>query len=223
MVLWIHSLGLKSIETLYTVSRAKGGFGMNIWINLKNRFESARIKKTMQNLVIVLLIAAIAAIASSTFFDGNDQNRNSIDTSDIQLSKEMNYMATYEEQLESKLKNILEQISGVKDVSVMVTLKVGKEVVPASNTVRTESETNEKDSDGGTRTVMQQSTDTRVVLDSGSSSDDRALIVKEIMPEVKGVIVVAAGAEKPQVEARLTEAVQTVLGVPAFRVRVYPR
>jgi stage III sporulation protein AG len=196
---------------------------MNIWISLKDRIEKVGVKKTTQNLVIILLIASIVVIASSTFFDGNDEDRNSTVVSDIQLNSEMNYMATYEEQLEGKLKTILEQISGVGDVSVMVTLKVGKEVVPASNTVRTESETNEKDSDGGTRTVLQQSTDTQVVLDSGSSSEDRALIVKEIMPEVKGVIVVAAGAQNPRVEAQLTEAVQTVLGIPAFRVRVYPR
>jgi stage III sporulation protein AG len=196
---------------------------MNIWISLKDRIEKVGVKKTTQNLVIILLIASIVVIASSTFFDGNDEDRNSTVVSDIQLNSEMNYMATYEEQLEGKLKTILEQISGVGDVSVMVTLKVGKEVVPASNTVRTESETNEKDSDGGTRTVLQQSTDTQVVLDSGSSSEDRALIVKEIMPEVKGVIVVAAGAQNPKVEAQLTEAVQTVLGIPAFRVRVYPR
>jgi stage III sporulation protein AG len=193
------------------------------FINFKSRMEGMGVRRVMQNLLIVLLVAAIAVIASSTFFEGKRENRNSIETSDIQLNKELNFKATYEEQLENKLKNILEQISGVGEVSVMITLKVGKEIIPASNVIETESETNERDSDGGTRTVLQQSTDKKVVMRNGSGTEDQPLIVKEIMPEVKGVIVVAVGAEKPEVEAKLTEAVQTVLGIPAFRVKVYPR
>jgi stage III sporulation protein AG len=193
------------------------------FINFKSRMEDMGVRRVMQNLLIVLLVAAIAVIASSTFFEGKRENRNSIETSDIQLNKELNFKATYEEQLENKLKNILEQISGVGEVSVMITLKVGKEIIPASNVIETESETNERDSDGGTRTVLQQSTDKKVVMRNGSGTEDQPLIVKEIMPEVKGVIVVAVGAEKPEVEAKLTEAVQTVLGIPAFRVKVYPR
>ncbi|MBA1337014.1 MAG: Stage III sporulation protein AG [Firmicutes bacterium] len=190
---------------------------------IKGRLKEIGSKKTLQNLLILLLIAAITVIASSTFLDSSRQNRNSIGDSDIQLNKDLNLKASYEEQIETKLKNTLEQISGVGEVSVMITLKVGKEIVPASNVVETESETNERDSDGGTRTVLQQSADKKVVVNSGSTASDQPLIVKEIMPEVKGVIVVAEGAEHPEVEARLTEAVQTVLGIPAFRVKVYPR
>lgn len=190
---------------------------------IRGRLKDPGSKKMLQNLMILLLIAAITIIASSTFLDSGRQNRNSIGDSDIQLNKDLDLKASYEEQIETKLKNTLEQISGVGEVSVMITLKVGKEIVPASNVVETESETNERDSDGGTRTVLQQSADRKVVGNNGSTASDQPLIVKEIMPEVMGVIVVAEGAERPEVEARLTEAVQTVLGIPAFRVKVYPR
>lgn len=190
---------------------------------IKEKLYNMGTKKLLQNLLIVSLVAAILVISSGTFFTNSKQNRNSIEVTDIQLNRQSISQVTYEEQLESKLKSILQQIAGVGEVSVMITLKAGKEVVPALNTVESESQTDERDGDGGTRTVMQNSTDKKVVLKNSSSAQDQPFIVKEVMPEVLGVIVVAEGAESPVVIERLTEAVQTVLGVSAFRVKVYPK
>lgn len=188
----------------------------------KEKLYNMGTKRMVQNLVIVSLVAAILVIASNSFFGSGDKKRNSIEDKDIQLNRQSISAATYEEQLEMRLKGILEQISGVGQVSVMVTLKSSKEIVPALNTVESGSETNERDGDGGTRTIIQQSTDKRVAQGGGSITSDQPLIVKEVMPEVMGVIVVAEGAQRPEVTERLTDAVQTVLGIPAFRVKVYP-
>ena len=189
---------------------------------IKEKLYNMGKKRMVQNLVIVTLVAAILVVASSSFFGSGDKKRNSIEDKDIQLNRQSISAATYEEQLEMRLKGILEQISGVGKVSVMVTLKSSKEIVPALNTVESGSETNERDGDGGTRTIIQQSTDKRVAQGGGSITSDQPLIVKEVMPEVMGVIVVAEGAQRPEVTERLTDAVQTVLGIPAFRVKVYP-
>ena len=189
---------------------------------IKEKLYNMGTKRMVENLVIVSLVAAILVIASNSFFGSGDKKRNSIEDKDIQLNRQSISAATYEEQLEMRLKGILEQISGVGQVSVMVTLKSSKEIVPALNTVESGSETNERDGDGGTRTIIQQSTDKRVAQGGGSITSDQPLIVKEVMPEVMGVIVVAEGAQRPEVTERLTDAVQTVLGIPAFRVKVYP-
>ena len=189
---------------------------------IKEKLYNMGTKKAVQNLVIISLVAAILVIAADTFFESGGQNRNSIGKTDIQLNRQSVSAATYEEQLELRLKGILEQIAGVGEVSVMVTLKSGKEIVPALNTVESGSETSERDGDGGTRTITQKSTDKRVAQGSGSITADQPLIVKEVMPEVLGVIVVAEGAQRPEITEQLTDAVQTALGIPAFRVKVYP-
>jgi stage III sporulation protein AG len=199
-----------------------GGAGQMNLDTIKEKLYNMGTKRMVQNLVIVSLVAAILVIASNSFFGSGDKKRNSIEDKDIQLNRQSISAATYEEQLEMRLKGILEQISGVGQVSVMVTLKSSKEIVPALNTVESGSETNERDGDGGTRTIIQQSTDKRVAQGGGSITSDQPLIVKEVMPEVMGVIVVAEGAQRPEVTERLTDAVQTVLGIPAFRVKVYP-
>ncbi|MDD2574138.1 MAG: stage III sporulation protein AG, partial [Firmicutes bacterium] len=171
---------------------------------IKERLRNMGIKRMVQNLLIVAMVAAIIVISTSTFFSKERENRNSIEGTDIQLNRQSISAATYEEQLEGKLSGILCQISGVGEVSAMVTLSSGKEVVPAFNTVESGSETNERDSGGGTRSVTQSSTDKRVASNSGSITADQPLIVKEVMPEVKGVIVVAEGAKNPEVVERLT-------------------
>ncbi len=196
---------------------------MKDFFNLRDKINQMGTKKLTQNLMIVILAAAIIVIASSTFLEKKKDNRNSVETTGIELNKKLDFKNTYEEQLESRLKSILEQIEGVGEVSIMITLKVGSEIVPAINTIETQSQTDEEDSGGGTREINQKSVDSKVVLKKGSGTEEQPLIVKEIMPEVRGVIVVAEGAENPVIEARVSDAVQTVLGIPAFRVKVYPR
>ena len=48
-------------------------------------------------------------------------------------------------------------------------------------------------------------------------------IIKEINPEIKGVIIVAEGAKDSKVKLKISRAVQTVLDIPAYRVTVYER
>lgn len=190
--------------------------------SIKEKLYNMGIKKTCGNLLIVALVAAIMVISTGNFFVKDKGNRNSIEETDIQLNKQWIPAGTYEEQLEDKLRCILQQISGVGKVSVMITLKSGREVIPAFNMVESGSKTDERDSGGGIRTIIQSSTDKRLAQNSGSITSEQPLIVKEVMPEVQGVIVVAEGAQSPEIAEGLTEAVQAVLGVAAFRVKVYP-
>ncbi len=191
--------------------------------SIKEKLYSMGLKRICQNLLIAALITAIIVIFTDSFFYKGGGRRNSIDGTDIQLNRQSISSVTYEEQLENKLECILRQIYGVGKVSVMITIKAGKETVPIFNTVKSDSETNEKDSGGGVRIVTQSNIDRRLAQGSGGGiTSDKPLISKEMMPEVLGVIVVAEGAQKPEITEQLTEAVQAVLGIPAFRVKVYP-
>ncbi len=54
-----------------------------------------------------------------------------------------------------------------------------------------------------------------------TNSEGGMIVLKEIKPKVKGVIVVAQGAEDIEVKEMLYEAVKTVLGISGNRVEVY--
>ena len=55
---------------------------------------------------------------------------------------------------------------------------------------------------------------THILMDRGSGEEP--LVEKQIEPQVRGVMILCEGAENPVVrEQRVTEAVKTVLGIPA--------
>ncbi|MNC72064.1 hypothetical protein D3C75_1230700 [compost metagenome] len=55
------------------------------------------------------------------------------------------------------------------------------------------------------------------------SGDDTPLVVKTTKPKIRGVVVVAKGAENATVKKLISDAVERGLDVPAHRISVVPR
>lgn len=123
----------------------------------------------------------------------------------------------YNFSLESRLINMLEKFKGVGKVDVMITFEDSVEKIPASNTIKTIESTKETDSEGGVREINREDTNTQIV----NSQSGSPITMKEINPTIKGVIVVAEGAEDPLVLEKLYEAVKTVLGINGNKVQIY--
>lgn len=125
----------------------------------------------------------------------------------------------YHQQLQRELEGILSRIEGAGPVTVMLTLEDDAEIVYANNEETSRRTTSEEDSQGGVR--HQQEYDSRgqlVIVQSGNEQEPVA--VKKIKPRVRGVLVVAPGADNPLIRERLTQAVQGVLDVPAYKITV---
>lgn len=122
----------------------------------------------------------------------------------------------YEDKLEKKLKTILTKMEGVGSVEVMVTTVSTEEKVLALNSNTTEQKTEEKDQTGGSRMVTQTQNNADVVMQSGSVP----YVTKENSPQIKGVFILAEGADDPNVRAQVTEAVARVLDVPVHKISV---
>ncbi|ABW19159.1 stage III sporulation protein AG [Alkaliphilus oremlandii] len=180
-------------------------------------------KKYVANIMVVLAVAVIALIFSSEFLAKDSSYKNNIkETLGDTLVQEDTFLKTEEEIIEARLKEILEKIKGSGKVEVMVTFELGAEIVPALNTVESKDTTEEKDANGGVRTVTSQNI-TENIVTVGGTSGNNPMVLKEIKPQVRGVIVVAEGAEDPEVKMRLYDAVKTVLQVSANKVQVYSR
>ncbi len=113
------------------------------------------------------------------------------------------------EALEEKLEDILSKISGVGKVNVMITYETSGEMVAVSN----DKILTEKD---------KESVDKEIVMKSDGSQKE-PFVSKEIKPVVRGVLVVAEGAEVQTTRINLTRAVSSVLDVPVNRVEVLPK
>lgn len=183
-------------------------------------------KKTTANLIIVfclgltlILIAdfykdiKVDRTEDDSYYEGTETETEAID----------NTASDYVSELEGDLSSILSKIQDAGRVSVMITLKSGSEIIPAKDESISDKVTNEKDTSGGTRIINEKTTDDKVVFTAAQGGNSKPLIIKEINPEIQGVIVVAEGAKDSRVKLKISQAVQTVLDIPAYRVTVYER
>jgi len=125
----------------------------------------------------------------------------------------------YQQQLQRELEGILSRIEGAGQVTVMLTLEDDAETVYASNQEASRRDTREEDSQGGVR--QQQEHDSReqlVIVQAGN--EQQPVAVKKIRPRIRGVLVVASGVDNPIIKERLTQAVQGVLDMPAYKITV---
>jgi len=127
-----------------------------------------------------------------------------------------------EQPLETRLKDILEKIVGVGTVDVLVTIDSTEEIVFEKNEKIMEQKTDENDGNGGRRHITSTSSDGQVVIYE-VSGDQTPVVTKKINPRVRGILVVAKGAENATVRKLLTDAVQKGVNVPAHRISVVPR
>ena len=103
----------------------------------------------------------------------------------------------------------MSKIDGAGEVTVMVSLDGSPELVYASdNDSKTSSTAN------GTTTT----TSSNLIIVNGS--DSGALILKENLPSVKGVIVVSSGANNVAIKLDILNAVSTLLDISTDKINI---
>lgn len=177
--------------------------------------------KDKQNLLrylfVLVLVGVFFMLVSNLFSpESNNKESNSKTDNNLELAK-VNY--SVEEKLEKKLESILAQISGVGSVTVNITLETGPEYIYARDKNDAKKKILEEDKSGGTRETDQFETRSEiVVLNQGGTN--KAVIKKEIQPQIRGVLVVAEGAHNSHIKADLIAAVKIGLGIESYKIKV---
>ncbi len=128
----------------------------------------------------------------------------------------------FETDLARALERILEHIDGISDVQVLINYAGSKEGVYARSHDESTRITLEVDREGGTREIEEiNRREDQVVLRDGGGGEE-GLLLKEIMPEIKGVLVVARGAENSYLRLEVVRAIQSVLNLPVHRIALLP-
>ena len=191
--------------------------------------DEKRDKKTIYKVIGVLALGVMLLIISSMFKDIGqpivDEGLVNYERKDPNLpndNKEKEVIESYEVQMEKRLVEILQKMYGVGDVEVMVTTTYGREIILAEDITSSSSSTSEEDTEGGSRKVTSYDDQSKVVMKNDhSSTGNEPIVIKEKQPEIQGVLVIAQGAGNSSVKQSITEAAQTLLGIPAHRVTVH--
>ncbi len=120
----------------------------------------------------------------------------------------------YAAYLEERLAECLEQMEGVGEAEVLITLKSSSEKVLAkdfssSKSVTEEGENTQTDSETDESTVYDE-------LEEGSTP----YVIKELSPVIKGVLVVAQGGDDPIVKQNITDAVEALFSIESHKIMV---
>ncbi len=124
----------------------------------------------------------------------------------------------YIESLENKLVHILENVDGVGQVEVMITLQASREsVLNKDDTEELETETETSD---GTQNERQSSRSENETVLSDENGESAPYVIKELEPEIAGVVIACEGADNNTVAASVTEAAQVLFGISVNRIKV---
>lgn len=193
-------------RTVQTAADAVSGVGKD-GVKGKDKAANKR-KKTIEIAAAAILILIILIIYFTTFASPEKDSG----TSETGLVS----AADYCEKTQSELVTFLSKIKGAGNVTVLINFESTTELVIA---YITNINTNTNVAEGGKYVETSQSTSNPVILSQAGSQVP--LIIKEIYPKVKGVIVGAEGADDVKVKLSLIDAVRTYFKIGANDVQVF--
>lgn len=170
--------------------------------------------KKKENFAVILLIGILLMVISiptkekQAWEEDAQQTEQEREVSDASVT-----------QLENRLEKILSNVEGVGKVQVMITLKSNGERVVEKDTESSESTKEEgagqeKDK---SRDITQK--ETTVMYNQGSGSSE-PYVVKELEPEIEGVLVIAQGGDSPAIAKNISEAILALFPVDAHKIKV---
>ena len=191
----------------------------------KEKFPKLSTKTIIKNTAVVAALAAILLIGASEFFNKPASTDSAALTQgdNTQQSAAVSKQVQNEDrELEQSVSDILSKIDGAGKVDTFITYYSSKESVPAMDEKTTDSDTQEKDKEGGSRSIKQTDKQKQVIYEE-SGGTKRPFVTKELSPQVKGVVIVADGASDIEVKSNLINAATALLDLPAHKVQVFKR
>lgn len=197
---------------------SKPGFFEKFLGELKEKTTGKKLKK--DQLVIMLLIGVLLIIIVLPT-ETKEEEKKETEPGVSQAESETTLTETdYITILEEKLKRALSKVDGVGNVEVMITLKSSGEKVVEKDIPNTRSEVTETDSEGGERITKESTSTETTVYTQGGDGTTSPYVIKELEPQIGGVIVIAQGGGNPVTVQNISEAIKALFEVEVHKIKV---
>ena len=184
---------------------------------LKNMFKG---KKKTENIIVLIVILIITAVAINYIWkdsgDNNVKETKKIETNAVQVSADVS-----QNEIETKLEDILSHISGVGKIRVMITYSETSTINPVYNEDSKTSNINETDSGGGTRTTTEVNSQKEVIYKENKDGSKEPVTQSIISPKIEGAIIAAQGASNATIKANIIQAVEAATGLATHKIQVF--
>jgi len=186
---------------------------------VNGRFLDGLDVKKLRTWVVLGVVAAVVLLIVSTFFSAAPNAAPaSAKSAGVQSSAPGQDIMSYEQVLAGSLQTALGRVKGAGEVEVTLSLQGGPGYLYAFNQT-----THRQTTTGGTGTPSGQTVDdqTQTTLATAGTAQTPVL-QQETSPKVTGALIVATGASDPTVREELTQAAESLLGLPAYAIEVLP-
>ena len=189
---------------------------MKQWWEQIRSFGKQRKKEQLLTAVLVVVILLLAFWPSAA--DHEEQEKQQ--TEEVQTQVEATETnADERKKLEDDLKRILLQVDGVGEVDVAVTMESTGRKLVEKDVPLSESSVDETGNGTNSKKESKNSEEATVYLENADGTK-APYVVEETMPVVRGVLVVAQGADDPQVVAEIKEAAMALFHLEAHKIKV---
>lgn len=169
----------------------------------------------LEKIILIAIAGIILLVTNFSEWQSKNKTEKITETQNVAATSENE---AYIESLENKLVHILENVDGVGQVEVMITLESSRESILNKDDTE-ELETEEETSDG-TKSERQSSRRENETVLADESGEAAPYVIKELEPEIAGVVIACEGAENNTVAASVTEAAQVLFGISVNRIKV---
>lgn len=164
-------------------------------------------KKSLK-VVTVLGIAGILLIVASEWFFGENSGDFESKTEEISVNK-------YVKMLEDKTEKMLLSVDGAGKSKIMITAEASAtQQYAVDESISNDTQQNKEENSD------KKEIQTEIVMIEGESGRKEALVVRVVEPEIRGVLVLCEGADNPEVNEKITQAVKTLLGISSNKICV---
>ena len=175
-----------------------------------------------EKIVIFFLLGIFFLLIATPVSDltGNRKKQKSTKTGTSQQTqqKKIQEKDAYITALENKLEQTIEGMEGAGKVDVMITLKDnGEKILDKNQPYESEEETNTEENKESKKNRIQNNQETVLVETEGNTEP---IIVRELYPDIEGVVVVCEGGDNSALTVKIKEAVQALFSIDAHKIVV---
>ena len=161
--------------------------------------------------VLIICLVGIGLIVLSSLFSSGESKKENMKTGEMTAEE-------YKTILEEDIKETVTDITGSKNVSVVITLESGIKYSYADirEETLTEKKENEKES-------TDNETKSGYITVKTAEGGEQALLVTTQMPKVRGVAIVCDGGDNERIAEKIQNAVMSALNISSKKVYICGR
>ena len=175
---------------------------------------TAFIRKKKQIIILAIGFFGMAMIFVSGFISDKEEENVPEQEAAAPMTAD-----DYRKQLEQELSEIISRIDGVGEVSILITMDTSTEDVYVVEKKTEEKTGYSSSSDSGESDGEYREENKYVTVKRKDGSED-AVLQKQIMPKIRGVLVVCDGGGNNVIKEKIAQAVSNVLNISVGKVFV---